>query len=929
MSFPPPIESLTLRVTTGVYPDVQPFEQTILSANMGSNSIPIHNTSLTSAFNTQPPGTIFNASIVTTYNEGTFTTGDTISTPSLLNFVPKPLVLSNFGPFIYNYVSGGVGTFTLPQPSSNSNSPGAFTYSVVDTNGVVSVSTNVVTMLSAGTTTIRATQAAAGSYTSAFVNASVTINPIAPTFSNGGVFTIANKNFGSSPFTPTYLTSNSSGAFTYTSSTPSVASVHSTTGVVTIVSAGTTTIRATQAAAGNYTSAYFEASVTVDPIAPTFSNGGVFTISSKNFGDASFTPTYLTSNSSGAFTYTSSTPSVATVNSTTGLVTIVSAGTTTIRATQAAAGNYTTAYVEASFTVNTIAPTFSNGGVFTISSKNFGDASFTPTYLTSNSSGAFTYTSITPSVASVHSTTGLVTIISAGTTTIRATQTAAGNYTSAYVEASFTVNPIAPTFSNGGVFTISSKDLGAAPFTPDYLTSNSSGAFTYTSITPSVATVNSTTGLVTIISAGTTTIRATQTAAGNYTSAYVEASFTVTTWSQRGQDINGEAAGDYSGWSVSLSSSGNTLAVGAIYNDGSGSSSGHTRVYDWNTVAWAKRGSDINGEAAGDYSGISVSLSSDGNTLAIGAVYNDSAGSNAGHVRVYYWDTVATPNKWTKRGSDIDGESAGDFSGVSVNLSSNGNTLVVGANYNDGAGLDAGHARVYDWNTVAWTKRGSDIDGEAANDQSGVSVSISSDGNTVAIGARYNDGAGVDAGHARVYDWDTVTTPNQWTQRGQDVNGEAAGDYSGWSVSLSSDGNTVAIGAINNDANGNLLSNAGHVRVYDWDTVAWTQRGSDIDGEAAGDNSGWSVSLSSDGNRIAVGAVYNDGTGSDAGHVRVYEWNTTSWTQYGLDIDGEATGDNSGRSVKFSSDGNTVAVGAVYNDGNGTSSGHARVFKYE
>lgn len=55
MSFPPPIESLTLRVTTGVYPDVQPFEQTILSANMGSNSIPIHNTSLTSAFNTQSP----------------------------------------------------------------------------------------------------------------------------------------------------------------------------------------------------------------------------------------------------------------------------------------------------------------------------------------------------------------------------------------------------------------------------------------------------------------------------------------------------------------------------------------------------------------------------------------------------------------------------------------------------------------------------------------------------------------------------------------------------------------------------------------------------------------------------------------------------------------------------------------------------------
>jgi hypothetical protein len=673
MSFPSSIESLTLHVTTGVAPNAQTFEQTITPSELSSttnNSIQItNNNGLLTAFNTQPPGTIFNASIVTTYNEGTFTTGDTISTPSLLNFVPNPLVLSNFGPFSYNYVSGGFGTFTLPQPSSNSNSPGAFTYSVVGSTGVVSVSTNVATMLSAGTTTIRATQAAAGGYTSAYVEASVTINPIAPTFSNGGVFTIPSKNLGDAPFTPTYLTSNSSGAFTYTSSVPSVASVHPTTGLVTIVSIGTTTIRATQAAAGNYTSAYFEDS------------------------------------------------------------------------------------------------------------------------------------------------------------------------------------------------------------------------------------------------------------------------FNVMTWGQRGQDINGEAAGDYSGWSVSLSSSGNTVAVGAIYNDGTGTNSGHTRVYDWDTVAtpnrWTKRGSDINGEAAGDYSGISVSLSSNGNIVAIGAVYNDGAGSNAGHVRVYYWDTVSTPNKWTKRGSDIDGESAGDFSGVSVSLSSDGNTVAIGGHYNDGTGLDAGHARVYDWDTVAtpnrWTKRGSDIDGEAANDQSGVSVSISSDGNTVAIGARYNDGTGLDAGHARVYDWDTVA----WTQRGQDIDGEAAGDYSGWSVSLSSDGNTVAIGAINNDASGNLLSNAGHARVYDWDTVSWTQRGQDIDGEAASDNSGWSVSLSSDGNRIAVGAMYNDGTGSDAGHVRVYEWNTTSWRQLGLDIDGEAIGDNSGRSVSLSSDGNILAVGAVYNDGNGTSSGQARVFKYE
>jgi uncharacterized protein YjdB len=1024
MSFPSPIESLNLRVTQGS----TTFEQSIPSASVGSNTILVTDTNIINAFNNQPPGTIFNPSIVTTYDTGSLPSGDTLSTPSVSNFVPKPLVLSNFGPFSYDFVSGGSGTFILPEPSSNSTSPGAFTYSVVGSTGVVSISANVVTMLSAGTTTIRATQAAVGGYTSAYVEASVTVNPIAPTFSNGGVFTISSKNFGdasftpdyptsnssgafaytsSAPsvatvhpttgvvtivsigsttiratqaaaggytsayveasvtvapiaptfsnggvftissknfgdasFTPAYPTSNSSGAFAYTSSAPSVATVHPTTGVVTIVSVGTTTIRATQAVAGNYTSAYVEASVTVNPIAPTFSNGGVFTISSKNFGDASFTPDYPTSNSSGAFTYTSSVPSVASVHSTTGLVTIVSVGTTTIRATQAAAGNYTSAYVEASMTVNPIAPTFSNGGVFTISSKNFGDASFTPAYLTSNSSGAFAYTSSAPSIATVHPTTGVVTIVSVGTTTIRATQAAAGNYTSAYVEASMTVNPIAPTFSNGGVFTIANRDVGDDPFTPAYLTSNSSGAFTYTSSVPSVASVHSTTGLVTVVSVGTTTIRATQAAVGNYTSAYVETSFSVMTWSQRGLDIDGEGVSDNSGRSVSLSSSGDTLAIGAILNDGAGSNAGHARVYDWDTTVtpnkWTKRGLDIDGEAAGDYSGISVSLSSSGDTLAIGALYNDGAGSNVGNVCVYYWDTTVTPNKWTKRGLDIDGETAEDNFGVSVSLSSNGNTLAVGAMYNDGAVSNAGQARVYDWNTPTapnmWTKRGSDIDGEGIHDNSGVSVSLSSDGNTVAVGARYNDSSFSNAGHVRVHDWNG----SSWTKRGLDIDGEAESDNSGWSVSLSSDGNTVAIGARANDASGNLLLDAGHVRIYDWNVSEWIQRGQDIDGVKAGDNSGFSVSLSSNGNIVAIGGPYNDGSGNlllDAGHARVYYWDTVNtpnkWTQRGSDIYGEAAGDYSGWSVSLSSDGNTVAIGATLNDGSFSNSGHVRVFKYE
>ena len=99
---------------------------------------------------------------------------------------------------------------------------------------------------------------------------------------------------------------------------------------------------------------------------------------------------------------------------------------------------------------------------------------------------------------------------------------------------------------------------------------------------------------------------------------------------------------------------------------------------------------------------------------------------------------------------------------------------------------------------------------------------------------------------------------DSWTQLGLDISGETAYDYSGHSVSLSSDGKTLAIGATDNDGNGNA---SGHVRVYNYNGTAWSQLGSDIDGETENDQSGWSVSLSSDGNTVAIGAYGNDGNG--------------------------------------------------------------------
>ena len=340
-----------------------------------------------------------------------------------------------------------------------------------------------------------------------------------------------------------------------------------------------------------------------------------------------------------------------------------------------------------------------------------------------------------------------------------------------------------------------------------------------------------------------------------------------TTINQIGSEIDGEAADDLSGWSVSLSSDGTILAIGARYNDGNGADSGHVRVYEWNGTAWVQKGADIDGESADDLSGKSVSLSSDGTILAIGATRNDGNGADSGHVRVYEWND----STWTQKGADIDGEAEGDYSGNSVSLSSDGTVVAIGAHLNDGTATHAGHVRVYEWNGTAWAQKGADIDGEAIGDHSGASMSLSSDGTVVAIGAFLNDGGGSNSGHVRVYEWNGTA----WAQRGADIDGEAEGDFSGSPVSLSSDGTTLAIGARLNDGNG---SDSGHVRVYEWNGTAWVQKGADIDGEAAGDESGRSVSLSSDGTILAIGATRNGGNGADSGHVRVYSITTSTPT---------------------------------------------------
>jgi len=328
---------------------------------------------------------------------------------------------------------------------------------------------------------------------------------------------------------------------------------------------------------------------------------------------------------------------------------------------------------------------------------------------------------------------------------------------------------------------------------------------------------------------------------------------------------------------------------------------------------WIQKGANIEGVAAYDFFGEGTTISSDGNTIAIGAPGNDGTATAAGHVRVYEWSGTS----WTQKGADIDGDTAEDWSGTSVSMSSDGSTIAIGSSGYPATSGSTGHVRVYEWSGTSWTQKGADINGEMLGDIFGGSTSISYDGNILAVGAPHNDGStgniNDNRGHVRVYEW----IGSSWEQLGNDIDGETSEDRSG-SVSLSSDGYTVAIGGDGNDDAG---SNAGHVRIFEWSGTSWNQKGVNIEGVTAGDLSA-AVSLNSDGNIVAIGAP-----GNIPGYVHIYQWSGSSWYQKGI-INGDSLSDNMGSSVALSSDGNTILIGDVNSSFIGTAQGQARVYEF-
>jgi len=374
--------------------------------------------------------------------------------------------------------------------------------------------------------------------------------------------------------------------------------------------------------------------------------------------------------------------------------------------------------------------------------------------------------------------------------------------------------------------------------------------------------------------------------------------FTNSKWLQQQKLTAGTGAStdDKFGWSVSISSDGSTAIVGAHGDD---SDSGSAYIFVRSGSSWTQQAKLTAGTDASvdDEFGISVSISGDGSTAIVGARYDDDNGS------AYIF--VRSAGTWTQQQKLTAGADAGanDNFGEIVSISGDGNTAIVGARYDDDNGQsDSGSAYIFVRSSGTWTQQTKLTAGaDAGNtDYFGHSVSISSDGSTAIVGAYYDDDNGqTNSGSAYIF----VRSESSWTQQQKlTLGANATGtDFFGYSVSISSDGSTVIVGAYGDDDHGLYDSGAAYIFVRSSGT--WTQQAKLTAGTDAGNGErfGFNVSISGDGNTAIVGAYPND-----SAYIFVRSGGT--WTQQEKLTIG--TVDAFAWNVSISSDGNTAIVGS-------------------
>jgi hypothetical protein len=294
------------------------------------------------------------------------------------------------------------------------------------------------------------------------------------------------------------------------------------------------------------------------------------------------------------------------------------------------------------------------------------------------------------------------------------------------------------------------------------------------------------------------------------------------------------------------------------------------------------------------YQGISVAISSDGNTIMMGGPQdNNSAGA--------VWVFTRSGGVWTQQGPKLVGTGSlyGAGQGNSVAISSDGNTAIEGGVFDE---TFTGASWVFTRSGNVWTQQGPKLVGTGFIQYAyqGSSVAISSDGNTAVVGGAA-DNYGVGAA------WIFARSSGVWAQQGSKLLGTGAVGPSnqGNSVAISPDGNTAFVGGPEDNGY------EGGVWVYTRSGTVWAQQGPKLDGTGGSvlpaPSQGFSVAISSDGSTLIEGGPSDHDTGA----VWVFKKSGGIWTQQGPKING--TGDvlnaHQGSSIAISSTGDTFIEG--------------------
>lgn len=384
---------------------------------------------------------------------------------------------------------------------------------------------------------------------------------------------------------------------------------------------------------------------------------------------------------------------------------------------------------------------------------------------------------------------------------------------------------------------------------------------------------------------------------------------------QIGNDLMGSLVDDDFGYDVSISHDGNRVAIGAPGNI-IGSEAGYVQVFERNGSSWTQLGATITGILPFNNAGARLAISGNGQRLILGSIYNNN-GQMSGSIVVYEFNG----SNWIQLGNALGGIDDLMSVGQAVAISETGNVIAFTTSEVMSINEITGHVDVFEWTGNNWAKRGNTFNPTESFDLYGYSIDLSDDGSRIAIGA----GNGMSpitntpAGLAHVFEY----ANGQWNQLGNNMFGKYEPGLFGDDVSLSGDGSRIIVSG-SGSVNGAVLT--GTVRAFDFNGNDWVLVGDELIGGESFDRFGDGIKLSNNGEYFVYGSISD---GDNKGCAGLYKLMSNQWEAIGQKVCGDFDRDQFGYSVDLSADGLTVVTGARVNDNDGIKSGYTRVWNFD